>query len=162
MNKTSIEWCDYSSNPIRAKHNGKVGWACVRVSDGCKHCYAATINKRFGTGLDFSFGDTEKVEFWLDERKLAKWQRKPKDATKNKVFVCDMTDLFQPSVHSTMLRAVFQAMAAAPWWTFQVLTKRPERMRPVFMTRVGKARAGRLLDSREWNEFPTVTAEVTS
>lgn len=36
MNKTKIEWADFTINPIRAKHEGRVGWKCVRVSDGCR------------------------------------------------------------------------------------------------------------------------------
>ena len=55
-NRTPIEWADYSSNPVKARHRatGKQGWACVRVSDGCLRCYAATLNRRLGTGLDYT------------------------------------------------------------------------------------------------------------
>jgi protein gp37 len=55
MNRTSIEWTDYTWNPIRARRmlSGRTGTFCTRISPGCKNCYASVINKRFGTGLEY-------------------------------------------------------------------------------------------------------------
>lgn len=129
MNKTSISWTDYTSNPIRARNleTGKTGHFCIRVSEGCKNCYASEWNeKRYGTALEFTVPNREKVEVYLDEKELAEWS-KPKYAGQ-KVFVCDMSDLFGEWVPDHMIARVWMAMARS-LATFQVLTKRPQRMR---------------------------------
>ena len=68
-------------NPIRArlKENSLIhpatlrsGTFCTRISPGCTHCYASTINKRFGNGLEFTVPNLEKIEFFIDERILAR------------------------------------------------------------------------------------------
>lgn len=149
-NRTTIAWADYSSNPIKACHRetGKPGWACVRVSDGCRECYAATLNRRLGTGLDFTVPALSQVEPYLDERELHKmltFRPKPiahrlygvemPDSTfKNgrsrpAVFTCDMTDLFGEWVPDEWLDRIFAVFALRPDVDWLVLTKRPERMR---------------------------------
>lgn len=128
---SKIEWTGKTLNPIRARHRetGERGWACVRVSPGCVNCYAATQNqaKRFGgTGLDYTVPALEQVEHFLDERTLTKplhW-RKPQ-----RVFMCSMTDIFGEWVPDEWLDRIFAVMALTPQHTYQVLTKRPERMR---------------------------------
>ena len=129
MNKTQIEWTDFTSNPLRAinKATGKSGHFCEMVSQGCRHCYASSLQMRYGTGLPFVPRNREKVELYLNERELAEWG-KPKYRGK-RVFAFDMTDLFGEWVSDEWLAACFQAMADAPGVTFQILTKRPERMR---------------------------------
>ena len=128
MNKTSIEWTDFSSNPIYATSGGKRGWFCEKVTPGCAHCYAETLNEgRFGNGLAFIPANRSKVEFHFNTAELREWQ-KPRYAGA-RVFVCDMTDLFGEWVPEHWLHATFEAMWNAPEVTFQVLTKRPERMR---------------------------------
>lgn len=132
MGKTKISWTDESSNPIYAvnRETGERGWACVRVSDGCKHCYAATLNQsqrwHRGTGLDYTVPSLEHVDLQLDEAELQRWilSRRP-----HKKFVCSMTDLFGEFVSDEWITRVFAAMALSPHITFQVLTKRAERMR---------------------------------
>lgn len=123
--KTSIEWCDRSSNPIafRRKDNGKRGWHCVHHSTGCLHCYSEGLNMRFGTKLPFHKSSTELVEPFVVEDELAKLTHlKP-----CKVFLCDMTDLFGDFIPDEMLCRVFEAINEAKAGTvFQVLTKRPE------------------------------------
>jgi protein gp37 len=130
--KTGIQWTDATWNPLRARHKetGAEGWACVKVSPGCVNCYAMTLNqtKRWGrgTGEDYTVPALEKVEHYLDPKTLMeplRWQ-KPR-----KVFVCSMTDLFGEWVTDDQLDQVFAVMALSPQHTFQVLTKRPERMR---------------------------------
>jgi protein gp37 len=129
LNKTSIEWCDYSSNPIRARLKDdpkKRGWHCERTSSGCLHCYAEAINRRFGTGLPFTPASVGQVEVYLDEREFAAWAKLKEP---QKIFVCDMTDLFGTFVPDEMIERVFAAMEACPQHTFLVLTKRAVRMR---------------------------------
>jgi len=128
---TKIEWTDETWNPIRARVSyDTIGWHCERVSPGCENCYAERINRdRFGTGLPYTRPSRDKVSVCLDEKVLVQplhW-RKPR-----RVFVCSMTDLFGEWVPDDMLDRIFAVMALAPQHTFQVLTKRPERMREYF------------------------------
>jgi protein gp37 len=70
--KTKIECTDYAWNPIRARSRatGKVGWYCEHASDGCRHCYAKTINHRLGMRIDFARQNRDRVEVFLDEKVL--------------------------------------------------------------------------------------------
>lgn len=127
--ETKIEWCDYSSNPIRARRrdNGKGHWACVKVSPGCLHCYAETINKRFGTGLDYAARSMKLVEPYLDEREMERLLKSKKLAGK-RVFIGDMTDIFGEWVEDAWLDKLFGMFAMREDVTWIVLTKRAERM----------------------------------
>lgn len=125
--RSSIEWCDASWNPLRARNlrTSKVGWHCQKVSPGCTNCYAERLNRRLGTGRDYKpLGDIG--ELFLDEKTLIAplgW-RKPR-----RVFVCSMTDLFGEWVPDQWIDQIFAVMALAPQHSFQVLTKRADRMR---------------------------------
>ena len=141
---TSIEWTDCTWSPLRARRRdtGKVGQHCERVSAGCKHCYAARHNGRNlpngGTGLDYTRDSRELVEMFVDERVLLqplRW-RKPR-----KIFVANQTDLFADFYTDEQRDRVFAVMALAPQHTFQVLTKRPERMREWVRRAESRARA---------------------
>lgn len=125
--KTSIEWTDKSSNPLRAYHveTGKRGWFCVHVSPGCANCYAEGMNLWVGNGLEYSAQNTKLVRFEMDVEELRSWQRL-KAGTK--VFPFDMTDLFQDGVPDALIDQAFAAMGTSPA-TFQVLTKRAARLR---------------------------------
>jgi protein gp37 len=119
MGKTSIEWTDETWNPIR----GVAGnWHCTHVSEGCRNCYAERLNIRFG-GPAFKPGVDS---FRLDEKILEQplhW-KKPR-----KVFVCDMTDLFHEDIPFEWIFNVFSMMSGRAFLhTYQVLTKRPQRM----------------------------------
>ena len=131
-NNTSIQWTDNTWNPI-------VG--CSRVSEGCKNCYAermagrlAAMGKRqyqdvVGDGLTYGpnagwTGETALVESALSDPSY--WKKG------KRVFVCSMGDLFHPSVPFDWVDRVFTVMALCPRHTFQVLTKRPERMAEYF------------------------------
>lgn len=126
--ETKIEWATDSWNPLRARarETGKVGWFCVHKNDACANCYAEGMNRRLGTGIDYRAQDHAKVEIFLDEKMLTlplRW-KKPR-----KIFVCSMTDLFAEFVPDEFIDRMFAVMALCPQHTFQVLTKRPERMR---------------------------------
>jgi protein gp37 len=127
MGKTSIQWTDYSVNPIRARHRdtGKTGWHCIKHSTGCAHCYAEALNIRFGTGLPFLGRSSDAVELQFDPRPMLPLIRLTRPS---RVFPCDMTDLFQDAVPVEMIATMYAFMSVMPWHTFQVLTKRAKRM----------------------------------
>lgn len=137
MNKTSIEWCDYTSNPIRPEiiaTGERKGWFCTKVSAGCANCYAERMNKRcdangngIGNGLRFTRENESKVRFVLDEKAL-RGILKSRAPAGSRVFVGDMTDLFHHLIPFDLIDQVFAAMALRPDLIFMLLTKRPERM----------------------------------
>ena len=133
MNKTSIEWCDFTVNPIRFKPHGseRTTTMCQIKSPGCQNCYAATIVRRFWpknahtpfkgfTALGVASG-----EFVLDEKQLKSVLKYKKPC---KIFWGDMTDIFGEWVPSWMIDACFAVCALTPHITHMFLTKRPERM----------------------------------
>lgn len=120
--KTGIEWTDATWNPLRG---------CSRVSEGCRHCYAEGVAKRFsGPGLPYE-GLIAKGGQWNGQIKLVpelldqplKWSRP------RRIFVNSMSDLFHENVSENYVARVFDVMARAPQHTFQILTKRPDRMK---------------------------------
>lgn len=139
--RTGIEWTDATWTPIRAHRvTGQIaeqlrpGWHCEHVSEGCRNCYAEAMNKRLGTGLDFKPGHRKHVALGLDEKLLLQplhWKRP------RLIFVCSMTDLFADFVPDEFIDRMFAVMALCPQHTFQVLTKRPARMRAYVASRVG-------------------------
>ena len=122
---TEIEWTDATWNVITG---------CSVVSPGCTNCYAMKLagtrlrnhSSRAGLTRDTKAGPvwTGEIRFneqWLDQP--MRWSR-PRT-----IFVCAHGDLFAQGVTDDMLDKVFAVMALAPQHVFQVLTKRPERMR---------------------------------
>lgn len=142
MGQTSIEWTDFSINPIRARdiRTGAVGHYCEKVSPGCAHCYSSKFQPRFHMP---TFGGRRKhpadpvvskdgarivgggLEVFLDEQRLLEVLKRRKPTT---YFWCDMTDLFGEWVPFEWIDRCFAVMALTPHHTHQVLTKRPERM----------------------------------
>lgn len=139
MNRTAIEWTEFTWNPVRARHRetGHVGHYCEKISPACAHCYAAAWNvaqrhKRHdgtpstcGTGVDFLAKNFDAVDLFLDEGELTAPLRLKRPSL---IFPCDMTDLFLDRYHFAWILRVFDVMRQAHWHTFQVLTKRPQRM----------------------------------
>lgn len=153
---SAIEWTDATWSPIRARvkenaHHiatlhgwtdlaeicqrmaGHVGPHCEFISSGCNHCYSCTNNHRClpsnGTGLPFDKRSRELVDIFIDEKAIATplhWKRP------RKIFVENQSDLFGEWVPNEFIAAVFGIMAASFDHTFQVLTKRAERMRDWF------------------------------
>jgi len=135
---TKIEWTDATWNPITG---------CSVVSPGCTNCYAMKLAgtrlqhhpSRTGLTKDTKAGPvwTGEVRFneqWLDEP--LRWKRP------RMIFVCAHGDLFAEGVPDEWIDKIFAVMALAPQHIFQVLTKRPERMRE-YLT--GGRRGGHLL-----------------
>ena len=112
--KSSIEWTDATWNPVRG---------CDKISPGCKHCYAKTFAERFRgvPGHPYEQG----FDLRLVPEKLSdplKWKKS------RKIFVNSMSDLFHPEVPDEFIVKVCAVMLEANWHTYQVLTKRPDRM----------------------------------
>ena len=132
---TKIEWvrnadgsAGESWNPLRAhrKSDGKVGWFCTKMSTGCAHCYSERRNNRMGTRLPYTAASLDEIKVFLDEKVLEKPLRWRKPRT---VFVCSMTDLFHESVSEERILRVFDTIAKTPQHIYQILTKRPNRMK---------------------------------
>jgi protein gp37 len=134
---SKIEWTD--ATPIRARNlvTGKIGWHCEHASEGCRFCYAESINRRLGTGLDFKPGHRKDIQIFLDEKMLLAPLRWKKPRT---IFVCSMTDLFADFVKDEWIDRVFAVMALCPQHRFQVLTKRARWMREYFARKDTAAR----------------------
>jgi len=126
MNKTAISWTDFSLNPVRfrATETGKVGWYCQKVSSGCTHCYAETLNNRFGAMVRYDVPSAAMGEFFLDMKMLGKLYKEKKSS---RCFIFDMTDLFLDLIPDWMIAVCFYAFLDNPHHTIQLLTKRPER-----------------------------------
>jgi protein gp37 len=130
--KTTIEWTDATWNPVRG---------CVKVSPGCKHCYAATFAERW-RGVE-----GHPYEQGFDPRLVPEKLREPlRWRAPRRVFVNSMSDLFGEFVPDDYIDQVFGVMHACeyraipksedvfPWHTFQILTKRASRMREYLAT----------------------------
>jgi protein gp37 len=133
MGRTSIEWADFSVNPIRARDRvtGKVGHWCEKVSAGCAHCYSSALQEFRFHGHPFEARFRDKVEVYFESRALDEVRRR---RIPTRWFWCDMTDLFGPWVRHDWLGEIIGTMGATPHHTHIALTKRPERMRD-FLTR---------------------------
>jgi protein gp37 len=131
MGKTSIEWTDASWNPI-------VG--CTEVSPGCANCYAARLAASRLAHVPAYKGlaiipPNEAVRGQRHVRWTGKvrWLRERRDEPKRwkkarRIFVCDMGDLFHEDVKDEWIEHVMTVFMDCKRHTFQVLTKRPERM----------------------------------
>lgn len=111
---SKIEWTETTWNPVRG---------CLKISPGCKHCYAETFAERFRgvRGHPYEHGfDPRLVPAKLTEPLL--W------SSRRTVFVNSMSDLFQDAVPDDYVTAVAEVMLCTPWHTYQVLTKRSERL----------------------------------
>lgn len=130
---TLIEWTDHSSNPLRYRDAaGKVVWACVKKSTGCRNCYAEAIAHRYRKGGPFSLAQVRQVTPFLDEQECRRLLTSRKLSGK-RVFIGDMTDVFGEWVPFELLDRLFAVFALRPDVTFQILTKRPERMSEYLM-----------------------------
>jgi protein gp37 len=123
--KSKIEWTDATWNPVRG---------CTKVSPGCAHCYAETFAERFRgvSGHPFEFGfDLRTVPEKLGDP--LRW------GTSRMIFVNSMSDLFHKDVSDDYIVSVARVMTAANWHTYQVLTKRAERLQTLLKGKLGFA-----------------------
>jgi protein gp37 len=124
---SKIEWTDATWNPVRG---------CTKISPGCAHCYAETFAERFRgvPGHPYEQG----FDLRLVPEKLTEpftWSKK------QMVFVNSMSDLFHKDVPDEYIVLVAQVMATANWHTYQVLTKRSERLRELLHSKLAFAAA---------------------
>lgn len=167
---SKIEWTDATWNPITG---------CSLVSEGCRNCYAAELaagrlrNHPSRAGLARRNADGV-AKFTGEVRFNAQWLGQPlRWSRPRRIFVCAHGDLFHESVPDEWIDRVFAVMALCPQHTFQVLTKRPERMRE-YVTNARRpheiARAiidefmcgtipKKLLTNETWPEFWPIEAE---
>jgi protein gp37 len=115
--KTGIEWTEMTWNPVTG---------CVKISQGCKHCYAEKMAKRLVAMGSARYANGFAPTLQDDLVDLPRKWKKPRT-----VFVNSMSDLFQEAVPLEFIQRVFETMAACPQHTFQVLTKRSERLAQV-------------------------------
>lgn len=131
MGDSKIEWTDKTWNPVTG---------CTKVSQGCKHCYAeriagrmwATQYSRNPDGTPRKFTD---VRCHADRLNQPHTWRNPA-----MVFVNSMSDLFHEDVPDSFIGEVWSKMLETPRHTYQVLTKRPERMLPIVTRLVEECR----------------------
>jgi len=113
---SKIAWTDSTWNVISG---------CSRVSEGCEHCYAEALSHRYGwtTTPWTAIHAAENVTFHPERvDQPLRWR------TPRRIFVNSMSDLWHDQVSDEILDTIWAAMALAPHHTFQILTKRPERM----------------------------------
>lgn len=131
MNRTAIEWTDFTSNPIKFRApDGRVVWACEKLSPGCKNCYAAALAERYTDRRagDWNAETMRTLTPFLDEQELRRMLTY-KPASGKRVFVGDMTDVVGDWVQRWMLAQLIATMALRYDVTWQLLTKRAERLR---------------------------------
>jgi protein gp37 len=138
MADTTIEWCDRVWNPVTG---------CTKVSPGCAHCYAEGIADRFWS-TQYPPVETFPTSFFPDGRRPRAFTDVMTHATRldqplrwkkpARIFVNSMSDLFHDDVPDDFIDQAFAVMALAPQHTFQVLTKRAERMRAYIQSRAEK------------------------
>ena len=127
---TNIEWTDETWNPI-------VG--CSKVSLGCDNCYAVgTVHRGLAEQHRGLTVRAEGATDWTGEvRVVESMMDRPLRWTKpRRIFVNSLSDLFHPDVSDETIARIFAVMALAPQHTFQVLTKRPQRMADMLSTRL--------------------------
>lgn len=141
-----ITWTEETWNPIRG---------CSKVSEGCRNCYAMHVAARFsGPGMPYEGLALQRPARWTGQvrfldhaagdplTKPLRWTRP------RRVFVNSMSDLFHDGLADEQIDQVLAVMALAPQHTFQVLTKRPDRMRAYMAGLVGSGAGWSGLPSR--------------
>lgn len=112
--KTAIEWTEATWNPVTG---------CDKVSPGCAHCYAEAFAERWRGVPGHPYEQGFDLRMWpqrLDQPQ--RWKRP------RMIFVNSMSDLFHERIPDAFIREVFASMEEADWHTFQILTKRPDRL----------------------------------
>jgi protein gp37 len=114
MAQSSIEWTEMTWNPTTG---------CTKVSAGCKYCYAEVMTRRLqAMGID-KYKDGFEIRTHDDALDIPYSWKKPKV-----VFVNSMSDLFHKDVPLDFIKRVFEVMNNTPQHTYQVLTKRADRL----------------------------------
>src|SRR5690349_5596802 len=119
---SKIEWTDTTWNPVRG---------CTKISPGCKNCYAERFAERFRGVKGHPFEQGFDLRLVAEKLTDPFFWRAPK-----LVFVNSMSDLFHEGVPDDYIVAVATVMLRANWHTYQLLTKRAERLRALLRTKL--------------------------
>lgn len=112
--RSNIEWTEATWNPVTG---------CTKISAGCKNCYAERMAKRLVAMRNPRYRNGFNVTLHHDLIDAPRKWVKPR-----KIFVNSMSDLFHSEVPLDFIQSVFNTMTETPQHTYQVLTKRPERL----------------------------------
>jgi protein gp37 len=112
--RSNIEWTEVTWNPVTG---------CDQVSPGCAHCYAKTFAERWRGVPGHHYEQGFDLRLWPERLSQPLEWRRPRV-----VFVNSMSDLFHERIPATFVQEVFEVMSSVPQHTFQILTKRHERL----------------------------------
>ena len=113
-NSSNIEWTEATWNPVTG---------CTKISEGCRNCYAARMAKRLHAMGNPRYQNGFELTLHHDLIDLPLTWKTPR-----KIFVNSMSDLFHQDIPFDFIHAVFKTMEKAHWHTFQILTKRSDRL----------------------------------
>jgi protein gp37 len=112
--RSRIEWTEATWNPVTG---------CSKVSPGCAHCYAETFAERFRGVPGHPYEQGFDLRLWPERLRMPlRWSRP------RMIFVNSMSDLFHEDIPEEYIRSIFAVMQRAERHTFQILTKRHERL----------------------------------
>jgi protein gp37 len=115
---SKIEWTEQTWNPVTG---------CTKVSPGCKNCYAETMARRLKAMKAAGYENGFKLTLHPDRLTQPTLRKKP-----TVYFVNSMSDLFHESVPDEFIKQVIEVIRDTPQHTYQVLTKRAERLLTFF------------------------------
>lgn len=124
---TNIEWTEMTWNPT-------VG--CTKISPGCKNCYAEKMAERLMAMSTPGYENGFKLTLLPNRLEDPLRRKKP-----TVYFVNSMSDLFHEDVPFQYIDSVFEVITRAHWHTFQILTKRADRLAEYFASRTAPANA---------------------
>ncbi len=130
---SSIEWTDATWNPVTG---------CTKISQGCTNCYAERFAERFRGVKEHPYEEGFDLRLWPERlEQPLRWTRP------RRIFVNSMSDLFHEQVPDDYIVNIARVMQLANWHTYQVLTKRSDRMRDLLQ---GKLRFAASLSHIWW------------
>src|SRR5205823_1213681 len=109
-----IEWTHATWNPVTG---------CDKVSPGCAHCYAETFAERFRAVPNHPYEQGFDLKLWPARLSIPLTWKRPR-----LIFVNSMSDLFHEDIPFTFVQSIFRTIRQAEWHTFQILTKRADRL----------------------------------
>jgi protein gp37 len=112
--RSSIEWTETTWNPVTG---------CTKVSPGCAHCYAETFAERFRGVAGHPYERGFDLQLRSERLQQPLTWRQPR-----MIFVNSMSDLFHEDIAESYVQEVFNVMRKAHWHTYQILTKRSQRL----------------------------------
>lgn len=118
MNKTTIAWTERTWNPVTG---------CSKISEGCRHCYAEIMANRLQGMGQKRYANGFQLTLHPDALSEPKKVKEP-----SMFFVCSMADLFHKDVPELFIDSVVRTIRETPQHTYQLLTKRTDKMREYF------------------------------